>query len=161
MQYYSCQFRRICGHWLVVAVAVDGASLRLHELLKCCWVEEVAQQAQQLRPSYILTMLQQACCVLTHNSVKPLLSCPLCRHYWYRYRWRSKVSVSVVSVNSVIGLTLPTASSSGSSSSSSCHHSRSCRSSSSSCSSILCAVRASLHLHEQVNWRWAEEVTCG
>jgi len=45
----------------------------------------------RLGPSYILTMLQQACCVLTHNSVKPLplRSCSLCRHYWYRYRWRS------------------------------------------------------------------------
>jgi len=47
----------------------------------------------RLGPSYILTMLQQACCMLTHNSVKPLSSCPLYSDYWYRYRYSVSVKV--------------------------------------------------------------------
>jgi len=52
------------------------------------------------------THTTQAWSVLTCNSVKPLSSCQLWRHYWYRYWWRSKISVSVVTVNSGIGLSL-------------------------------------------------------
>ena len=67
-----------------------------------------------LGPSYILTMLQQACCMLRliawnhFRHARCAVTTGIGIGTRYRYRWRSKVLVSVVSVNSGISLTLVT-----------------------------------------------------